>query len=44
MFKKLIRYTVVRHGQTTSNKLGVLQGHLPGELTEEGFHQANLIG
>ena len=30
---------IVRHGQTEENKQRVLQGHMPGNLTEEGKRQ-----
>ena len=31
---------LARHGQTVENAAGVLQGHLPGQLTDEGRQQA----
>lgn len=31
---------LVRHGETEENKLRILQGHMPGTLTEEGRRQA----
>lgn len=31
---------LARHGQTVENAAGVLQGHLPGQLTKEGRQQA----
>ena len=30
---------IVRHGQTEENQQRILQGHLPGVLTEEGRRQ-----
>jgi probable phosphoglycerate mutase len=30
---------IVRHGQTVENKTNILQGHLPGQLTEAGIEQ-----
>ena len=30
---------IVRHGQTEENKLSILQGHMPGTLTEQGREQ-----
>jgi probable phosphoglycerate mutase len=30
---------IVRHGQTEENKLNILQGHMPGTLTEQGREQ-----
>lgn len=35
---------LARHGQTEENVAGILQGHLPGCLTEEGKAQALLLG
>lgn len=35
---------LVRHGETTQNKDHIIQGHSLGDLSEEGFRQANLIG
>ena len=31
---------IVRHGQTEENLQRILQGQMPGHLTEEGIHQA----
>ena len=33
---------IVRHGQTEENKQKILQGHLPGTLTEQGKEQVRL--
>ena len=35
---------LTRHGQTISNVNGILQGQLPGELTESGTLQARKLG
>lgn len=34
------RLYIVRHGETEENAAGILQGHLPGHLNEEGKRQA----
>ena len=34
---------IVRHGETEENLGGILQGHLPGKLTQTGIDQANLL-
>lgn len=34
---------LVRHGQTEENKANILQGHLPGRLSEEGLAQARQL-
>ena len=34
---------LVRHGETIENKQQILQGHLPGHLTEEGIKQAEAL-
>ncbi len=34
---------LVRHGQTVENKANILQGHLPGHLSEEGLSQARQL-
>lgn len=33
---------IVRHGQTEENKQRILQGHIPGTLTEQGKEQVRL--
>ncbi len=40
----LIHLYLVRHGQTEENLQHILQGHLPGHLTEEGRNQMKLLG
>lgn len=35
---------VTRHGLTEENRAGVVQGTLPGKLTEHGKEQARLFG
>lgn len=35
-----MKLTLVRHGQTIENTRGIIQGQLPGHLTEKGKHQA----
>lgn len=35
-----IKLYLVRHGQTQENVANILQGHLPGHLTQEGIRQA----
>lgn len=35
-----MRMTVVRHGETIENKNGIIQGHLPGQLSATGLEQA----
>lgn len=35
---------IVRHGETVDNLRGVVQGHLPGKLTETGIIQAKKLG
>lgn len=37
-----MRLYIVRHGETEENKQRILQGHLPGTLTEEGKEQVRL--
>jgi broad specificity phosphatase PhoE len=34
---------LTRHGETQENKLGILQGHLPGKLSVEGIEQARAL-
>lgn len=34
---------LIRHGETIENKQQILQGHLPGHLTEEGIKQAEAL-
>ena len=35
---------IARHGETIANSLGIIQGQLPGKLTEKGIEQAKKIG
>ena len=35
---------LVRHGETVGNVKRLIQGHQPGELTENGVFQAKLLG
>jgi len=34
---------ITRHGETEENKAGVIQGHLPGHLSEKGIEQAKKV-
>lgn len=34
---------ITRHGETEENKLGILQGHMPGQLSKEGIDQAKAL-
>jgi broad specificity phosphatase PhoE len=38
-----MRLTITRHGETKENKNGILQGHLPGTLSESGREQAKKL-
>ena len=38
-----MRLILTRHGQTVENKNGIIQGHLPGKLSEEGIQQAKKL-
>lgn len=38
-----MKLIITRHGETEENKLGMLQGHLPGKLTKEGIEQAKKL-
>ncbi len=38
-----MRLIITRHGETEENKKGILQGHLPGRLTELGMEQAKKV-
>jgi 2,3-bisphosphoglycerate-dependent phosphoglycerate mutase len=35
---------VIRHAETSENRTGIVQGHLPGHLTERGQQQARELG
>ena len=37
-----MKLILTRHGETVENKEGILQGWLPGKLTEEGIKQSKL--
>lgn len=37
-----MKLILTRHGETVENKEGILQGWLPGKLTEDGIKQAKL--
>ena len=38
-----MRLILIRHGLTEENKKGIVQGHLPGNLSEEGIEQAKKV-
>ena len=38
-----MRIILVRHGETIENAAGILQGHLPGSLSEKGHKQAEAV-
>ncbi|MCD4740143.1 histidine phosphatase family protein [archaeon] len=38
-----MRIILVRHGETIENKKGIIQGHLPGHLSEKGKKQAKQL-
>jgi len=38
-----MKLIVTRHGETEENKLGILQGHMPGTLSKEGVQQAKKL-
>lgn len=40
----MITLYLARHGQTKENTMRIFQGHLPGELTDEGIEQAKELG
>lgn len=35
----MVKLTLVRHGETEENVSGILQGRMPGTLTEKGWRQ-----
>jgi broad specificity phosphatase PhoE len=39
----LMKLIIVRHGETNENKNGIIQGHLPGKLSEKGKEQAEKV-
>ena len=38
-----MKFFITRHGETEENKLGILQGHMPGQLSKEGIEQAKAL-
>ena len=40
----IIKLRIVRHGETTHNKTHTMAGQQPGELTQLGCKQAQMIG
>jgi probable phosphoglycerate mutase len=38
-----MRIIITRHGETEENKLGIMQGHLPGKLSSKGISQAKKL-
>ena len=38
-----MRLIITRHGETEENKAGIMQGHLPGVLSELGKEQAEKL-
>jgi probable phosphoglycerate mutase len=38
-----MKLIITRHGETVENTKGIMQGHLPGKLTEKGKEQARKI-
>ena len=38
-----MRLILTRHGETEENKIGIMQGHLPGKLSAEGIEQAQKL-
>ena len=40
----ITEFVIVRHGETSSNADGIIQGHLQTELNERGLYQAHLAG
>ena len=39
-----MRIILTRHGETEENKKGIMQGHMPGNLSVEGINQAKKLG
>jgi probable phosphoglycerate mutase len=37
-----VRVYIVRHGETTENRMGIIQGQLDTELNDEGKRQAQV--
>lgn len=40
---KYMRVIITRHGETEENKVGILQGYLPGKLSAQGIVQAKKL-
>lgn len=38
-----MKIIITRHGETEENKTGIIQGHLPGKLSDEGISQAKKV-
>ncbi len=38
-----MKLLITRHGETKENVKGIVQGHLHGNLTEKGIHQAEKL-
>lgn len=38
-----MKLLIVRHGETIENQNGIIQGHLPGKLSEKGIQQAKKL-
>jgi len=38
-----MKLIIIRHGETEENKAGIVQGHLPGHLSETGIKQAKKV-
>jgi len=38
-----MKLIITRHGETEENKAGIIQGHLPGHLSETGIKQAKKV-
>lgn len=39
----MTRLIITRHGETEENLVGIIQGHLPGKLSEKGIIQAKKV-
>ena len=38
-----MKLTLIRHGETEENVQGIIQGQMPGHLTEKGKRQAQEV-
>jgi len=38
-----MKLIIVRHGETEENKKGIVMGHLPGKLSQEGINQIKKV-